>query len=122
MWIKSISDSISSARALLGLWTKRAWRRPVEERELQGFLELYQKLRDDGMSFDNAMRATFQSVLMSSGFRYHASPAAEESPQFALASRLAFMLTGGPPDEELLKRASEGGLGVGKVLDEQIER
>jgi hypothetical protein len=117
-----ISDSISSARALLGLWTRRAWRRPVEESELQGFLELYQKLRDDGMSFDNAMRATFQSVLMSSGFRYHASPAAEESPQFALASRLAFMLTGGPPDEELLKRASEGGLGVEKVLDEQIER
>lgn len=117
-----ISDSVSSAKALLELWTKRAWRRPVEESELLVFLELYQKLRAEEMSFDNAMRATFQSVLMSSGFRYHASPAAEESPQFALASRLAFMLTGGPPDEELLKRASEGRLGVEKVLDEQIER
>jgi hypothetical protein len=117
-----IKDSSDSAQALLNLWMTRAWRRPVEGSEVKEFSDLYQKLRGERMSFDEALRATFQSVLMSSGFRYQASPAEVDSPQFALASRIAFMLTGAPPDEELLKLAADGRLGMEKVFDGQIER
>lgn len=117
-----MDDSEESAKELLQLWMTRAWRRPVKAGEEEVYLKLYRDLRSEGMSFDEALRAAFQSVLMSSGFRYQASPAEVDAPQFALASRISFMLAGAPPDEDLLKRAGEGRLGMEKVLDSQIER
>ena len=56
------------------------------------------------MTFDAALRSTFQSVLMSSPFRYLASNAHEDKviADHAVASRLSFMLSGAPPDAQLL--------------------
>ncbi len=119
-----IADDLASARRLLALWTERAWRRPVQSAELEPFLEFYQTLRRDGLSFDDALRATFQSVLLSGPFRFLASPA-DEDPAIAphaIATRLAFMLTGGPPDAELRQLAAEGKLRDPAVLDTQVDR
>lgn len=116
-----IEDDLDSARRLLALWMERAWRRPPGQDAPKRFLELYQKLRGKGMCFDNALRATFQSVLFSSPFRYMASSADPVPGQYAIASRLGFMLTGAPPDAELLRLAAAGDLRKG-VLDAQVDR
>ncbi len=122
--VSAIKDDASSAKKLLAIWIDRAWRRPVTETEQAPFLKLYEKLRAKGMPFDDALRATFQSVLMSAAFRYQASPAHPDAviAQHAIASRLSFMLTGGPPDAELRRLATQRKLRDPAVLDAQVDR
>lgn len=117
-------DDVQSAQRLLGLWMDRAWRRPVAAAEHAPFLKLYEKQRQQGASFDDALRAAFQSVLLSAPFRYQASPSHPEAvvSQHAIASRLSFMLVGAPPDDELRRLAVEGKLRDPAVLDAQVDR
>lgn len=119
-----LGDNPESARRLLNLWTERAWRRPVPDAEQERFLTLYRKLRTQGMSCDDALRATFQSVLLAGGFRYLSSPVAPNAAiaQHAIASRLSFMLWGAPPDAELRGLAATGKLRDSAVLDAQVDR
>ena len=117
-----IKDNDDSAEKLLNLWMQKAWRRPVSKAEQKRYLDFYKSLRKKEMSFDNALRATFQSALMSGPFRYMTSPSQSDHPQHALATRLSFLLNGSPPDTELRKLADAGKLKDAKVLDLQIER
>lgn len=122
--VGEIKDNAESAKRLLALWMDRAWRRPVSETEEAPFLKLYQKLRTEGMSFDNALRGAFQSVLMSAPFRYQTSPAHPDPvvAQHAIASRLSFMFLGEPPDAELRRLAAASKLRDPAVLDAQVDR
>lgn len=123
--IGEIKDDPAFAKQLLSLWIDRAWRRPATEAEQTPFLTLYQTLRNEKkMSFDGALRAAFQSVLLSAPFRYQASPA-HPNPivaQHAIASRLSFMLVGAPPDAQLRRLAAEGKLREPAVLDAEVDR
>lgn len=122
--VGEVKDDADSAKRLLALWTDRAWRRPTTEAEREPFLKLYAKLRGGGMTFDAALRVAFRSVLASAHFRYHASPAHPDKTvaQYAIASRLSFMLWGSPPDAELLKLAAAGNLRDPATLDAQVDR
>jgi hypothetical protein len=122
--IGALADNDECAQRLLALWMDRAWRRPVAEPEQAKFFALYKRLRGEDFGFDAALRATFQSVLMGGPFRYLASPADAEPvvAQHAIASRLAFMLTGAPPGEPLRRLAAAGKLREPKVLDDQVDR
>ena len=119
-----IIDDPASVKRLLGLWIERAWRRPVSAAEQERFLALYAKARTQNLSFDEALRATFQSVLLSGSFRYLASPSDVDhaAAQHAIASRLSFMLWGAPPDRELRQLADAGKLREPAVLDMQVDR
>ena len=122
--VTPFEDDDESARRLLALWMNRAWRRPVTDAESERFLTLYQSLRDQGLSFDDALRSTFQAVLMGGPFRYLASPSDTDQviAQHAIASRLSFMLVGAPPDRQLIELAAAGKLRDANVLDSQVER
>ena len=119
-----LGDNQQSAEKLLALWMERAYRRPVKGGERKRFLDFYSRLRGDGMSFDQALRSTFQSVLMSGPFRYLDSTAHPDQmiADHAVASRLSFMLVGGPPDAELRDLAASGELRKPAVLEAQAER
>ncbi len=119
-----VSDDLDSAERLLALWMDRAWRRPASTKERAHFLAFYKKLRGQGMAFDDALRATFQSVLLSANFRYLTSPGRNGAShgQYALASRLSFMLHGMPPDKQLRNLAAQGKLRDPAVLDAQVDR
>lgn len=119
-----LQDELVNAKQLLGLWIERAWRRPVHVVEQARFLALYEELRQQELTFDEALRAVFQSVLLSGGFRYLTSPAEAVSgdSQYALAARLSFMLWGAPPDEELQQLAADGSLRDRGVLEAQVDR
>jgi hypothetical protein len=119
-----ISDNLESATRLLNLWMERAIRRPIRPGESERYLALYQKLRSESASFDEALRAAFQSVLLSSGFRYLPSTSDPDPVvvQHAIASRLSFMLWCAPPDEALRKLAASGKLRETATLDAQADR
>lgn len=117
-------DDPATAERLLALWLTRAWRRPTTAAELAPFVKLYTQLRRDGLAFDPAVRGAMQSILMSAPFRYMVSPNHAEATHanFALASRLSFMLWGEPPDAELRRVAASGKLRDPATLDAQVER
>ncbi len=119
-----IRDDAASAERLLNLWTERAWRRPVSDTEHSRFLALYYELRKHDLSFDEALRATFQSVLLSGGFRYLTAPrdTPPELAQYAIAARLSFFLWSSPPDEELSQLAAAGQLRDPAILGSQVDR
>ena len=122
--IGDISDSDRSAQKLLNLWMDRAYRRPATSAEKKPFLAFYKTLRRDGMSFDNALRSTFQSVLMSAPFRY-LDPTNHDDKviaNHAVASRMSFMLIGSPPDRELRELAASGQIRRSEVLRAQAKR
>ncbi|MGF1583359.1 MAG: DUF1592 domain-containing protein [Gemmataceae bacterium] len=122
--VGEIQDDFDSAKKLLKLWMVKAWRRPVTTDEQARFLNFYKKLRASKMSFDDSLRAAFQSVLLSAPFRYQSSPAHPDptTAQYAIASRLSFMLTGAPPDDELRKLAAAKKLREPRVLGRQVDR
>ncbi|MBY0528350.1 MAG: DUF1592 domain-containing protein [Gemmataceae bacterium] len=119
-----IADDSACADRLLAVWIERAWRRPTAATERAPFVKLYHQFRKDGLSFDNALRGAFQSVLLSASFRYLTSPSHSDPgiAQHAIASRLSFMLVGEPPDAELRRLAAEGKLRDPAVLDAQVDR
>lgn len=119
-----LADTPECAARLLTLWIERAWRRPAAPAERERYMALYRSLRGQQLSFDDALRAAFQAVLLSGRFRYLASPA-DPDPVIAghaVASRLSFFLWGAPPDAELRALAAAGKLRDPAVLDAQVDR
>ena len=118
------ADDDVTANRLLQIWMDHAYRRPTREFERKRYFDLYRKLRDDGLSFDESLRAAFQATLMSGEFRFFSSPTDEDSvvAQLAFASRLSFMLVGSLPDDELRELACEERLLDPKMLDSQVDR
>lgn len=122
--VGKLIDSPHSAERLLILWMERAFRRPVSLVERQPYFNFYKKLRDDGMTFDDALRSAFQAVLMSSPFRF-LDPTAHSNhvlADHAVATRLSFMLVGSPPDRALRKLAVLGELRRPDILHSQAKR
>jgi hypothetical protein len=69
MGIEGPSDE-AAARAILGRFTRRAWRRPVHSAELDRVMELYSLGRDEGDSFDASVKLAMKAVLVSPNFLF----------------------------------------------------
>ena len=111
----------ADAERLLRAFMARAYRRPVQEAEVQRYLAVFDGEMKNGHDFTYAMIAGYSAVLCSPGFLF-----LEEEPgrlnDYALASRLAFFLTNSPPDEALRTRAARGELRRPDVLRAETER
>lgn len=107
----------------------RAYRRPVDENDLAPLLNIYAAEREV-MSFDHAIGATLEAILVSPSFIFLQEtdpsdlPAGESRPlnDFELASRLSLFLWSSIPDKELLDAAGKGLLQNTKELESQITR
>ena len=117
-------NDTEAARKLIHKFLEKAWRKKVHLDKVEHFLNFYASLRSQGKSFDQAVRASFHSILMSAPFRYMASPFTgnESEAHYAIASRLSFMFTGGPPDEMLLNLAENKKLRDPQIISEQVDR
>jgi hypothetical protein len=106
---------------LLRSFMKRAYRRPVQESEVQRYLAVIRQQMQAGHDFTYSMIAGYTAVLCSPGFLY-----LEEAPgrldDYAIASRLAFFLWNSAPDDALLERARRGEVRQPAVLREETER
>ncbi|MCG6156359.1 DUF1592 domain-containing protein [Rubinisphaera margarita] len=114
-------EPAADARKLLVDFARRAFRRPVQEEELDDVYRLVKSKLDNKESFQEAMRIGFQSVLCSPDFLYF-----QEHPgrldDYALADRLSYFLWKSMPDQELLQLAESGRLNQSDVLRKQVER
>jgi mono/diheme cytochrome c family protein/cytochrome c553 len=114
-------DPRSAAASVLRAFAARAWRRPVTTADVERYVKLACKGLDDGLTFENALRAAFRAVITSPRFLF-----LEELPgrldDWALASRLSYFLWSTLPDDELRKLAADGTLHQPAILRSQVER
>jgi len=116
------------AREIAGSLSRRAFRRPADERDLQTLVGFFDRARGEG--FEAGVQAIVERVLIDPEFLFRV----ERDPQGAapgevyrisdleLASRLSFFLWSSVPDDELLDLAARGRLRDAAVLRAQVTR
>lgn len=102
-------------------FAQRALRRDLSEDDLQPYLQLLEQKIDAGVDPIESLRAAYRAVLCSPRFMYFVEQPGRLD-DFAIASRLSYMLTGSMPDDTLRRLAQEGQLNDPNVLHEQVER
>jgi mono/diheme cytochrome c family protein len=105
-------------------FAERAWRRPVNQEELDGYLQSYRSERDGGEKIAGAYRTAMQGVLTSRNFIYlvEGDPVARERlTDWELASRLSYFLWSSMPDDGLFATAQKGALN-GEGLKHEVDR
>ncbi len=121
-------DDACATRILKKLM-RRAYRRPVNEADLQGPFELYRAARA-GDGFEAGVEMALAAVLVSPEFlfRIEQDPNGVEAGEayrlddLELASRLSFFLWSSIPDDELLDLAERRMLRDPDVLERQVRR
>jgi mono/diheme cytochrome c family protein len=113
----------SVAHERLAGFLTRAFRRPVDEKMVSRYVEVFDEALDRDLPFEAAMKAALAAALTSPEFLYiteagtgrgSVKPLADHE----LATRLAYFLWSAPPDDELLS----AGLSDPAVLEAQTRR
>jgi len=126
------NDEDTAARKILTSLLRRAYRRPVTDRDVQGVFDLYKKARTEATTdgFNAGIEMALSAVLVSPEFLFRVE---QDPPGLApntpyritdlqLASRLSFFLWSSIPDDELLDVAAAGKLHEPAVLERQVKR
>lgn len=118
----------TAARAVIGTFATRAFRRPLLPQEMQRFMAIYAMAGKRGGNFEQSVQTAMTAVLVSPNFLFRCEFQPEpDSPksthnisEYALASRLSYFLWSTMPDDELRNHAVKGTLR--KNLDAQVRR
>jgi hypothetical protein len=122
-------DEAPCAKTILSTLARRAYRRPVTNKDLPRLLALYEAARKEA-GFDAGVQTALQGILSDFDFlvRVERDPA-NVAPggiyrisDLELASRLSFFLWSSPPDDELLMLAERSKLKDSAVLAPQVQR
>ncbi len=105
----------------------RAFRRPLGGSEAAELRALYQRLRDEELPHEEAIRLVIAKILVSPAFLYRIErppPGVAMAPvsDGELASRLSYFLWSSMPDDALRKEAAAGRLHDADVLKAQAQR
>jgi mono/diheme cytochrome c family protein len=119
----------SCARKILSSLARSAYRRPLDDADVDTLMGFYKKGRA-GNAFDSGVESALQYILASPEFlfRFEGDPpnvksgSAYRLNDLALASRLSFFLWSSLPDEELLTVAAQGKLKDSATLERQVKR
>ena len=112
--------------AFVSAFGGRAWRRPLTADELAAILQLYTDTADPGPT--DGLAGVVATMLQAPQFLYRPEPAtatattAQPVDGYALATRLAYLLTGAGPDATLLAAAGNGDLATEAGLLAQTDR
>jgi hypothetical protein len=109
------------AEELVTSFARRAFRRPVPDAVIADTLALFRETRANDTPLIDALRAAYRAILCSPRFLYLVE---EPGPldDHALASRLSYFLTGGPPDSTLMAIANDKKLRDPAALRRQVDR
>jgi Protein of unknown function (DUF1592)/Protein of unknown function (DUF1588)/Protein of unknown function (DUF1585)/Protein of unknown function (DUF1587)/Protein of unknown function (DUF1595)/Planctomycete cytochrome C len=124
------ADEVPCAKKIISTLARRAYRRPVNDNDLETLIGFYQLGKNSGGNFDMGVEAAIQRILASPEFIFRFEPdpanAAPDKPyrisDLELASRLSFFLWSSIPDDQLLNIASQGKLRDPAVLEQQVRR
>ena len=126
--INVIDETICAEQTISG-FARRAYRRPLTERERERYMSYYEALRlDEG--FDGAVVIVLEVILQSPHFLYRTEFGRPDEDgdgvvmltPFELASRLSFFLWGSVPDDRLLAAAEVGLLDTPEGLAAEARR
>jgi hypothetical protein len=120
-WRATPSVPEADLERLIAALARRAFRRPVAGDDVAGAVSLARDLLGEGATFEQALRAGYRAVLVAPEFLYFV---AEPGPldDHALAARLSYFLTGGPPDDALAAVADAGRLRDSATLRRETDR
>src|SRR6202044_297985 len=128
------SEELPCAKTIISTLARRAYRRPVNDSDLELLLNFYQKGRNKpdnhGGSFDAGIETALRLILTDPKFLYRAEPdpasvapnATNRISDLELASRLSFFLWSSISGDELVRVATQGKLKDPAVLQQQIKR
>ena len=112
------------AEEVISRFMERAFRRPLNQGELDRYLSFWKSIKDDFYNFQDSIKEVLVAVLCSPNFIYlfetENQELEETSNQHYLASRLSYFLWNSPPDKTLTSLANKGRLQ--KKLSDQIDR
>jgi mono/diheme cytochrome c family protein len=120
---------IGCARKILSTLAARAYRRPLNESDIQTLLTFYKEGRAE-RDFDAGIRRGVERVLAAPSFLFRverepdgiAAGTAYRLSDLDLASRLSFFLWSSIPDDELRDAAVRGKLSDPVALEQQVRR
>ncbi len=112
---QQLRDTEPAQLAELVAWAPRVYRRPLVQGEAEGLQALYDQLRAEELSHDEAFRLTLARLLIAPDFLYRLEkPGPTDQPSdvsaWELASRLSYFLWSTMPDESLWQSAAAGRL------------
>ena len=117
------------ARSIIDRLGGKAYRRPLDERDLAGLMIFYDSGSEEA-GFEVGVRRALQAILASPHFIFRIETQPEhvkageryELDDFQLATRMSAFLWGTLPDDELIDVASRGKLSDDKELERQVRR
>jgi len=122
------TDPVAYARAVLTRFMQRAYRRPVTSEEVDRKVAIFERVRPDFDSFEQAIKEPLIAVLASPNFLFLTEPTAEsvavveKLSDFEIASRLSYFLWSSMPDDTLFRLAKNGDIHKPEVLRLQVDR
>lgn len=125
-------NEVAYARDILTPFMSKAWRRSVTKTEVDAKIRLFELMRKNCDSFEQAMIEVLATVLASPNLLYVVREQGTESPvtiagfdrlsSHELATRLSLFLWCSVPNSELLQLADSGQLNDQKILISQVNR
>lgn len=119
----------NAAKQVVEKLARQAYRRPVEPREVERLLGLFDKAVAKGAAFEDALKPVFKAILVSPNFLLRIERDRAKDPDTAyrvsdheLAVRLSFFLWSSMPDNELTAVADRGELSRPNVFEKQVRR
>ena len=124
-------EEAACADTILATLARRAWRRPVDDADLE-ILRIAFAAGREGGGFEAGIERALQQLLVSPEFLFRVEADPADAPAAAggnyrigdleLASRLSFFLWSSVPDDELLDAAAAGRLSDSAELGRQVRR
>jgi len=123
------ADLRTAAKSVARTLTRKAYRRPASEEELETLLKVFDLAKANKLDYQASLRLMLKAVLVSPQFLF-ITPAKEPEPgqsiapldDYQLASRLSYLLWATMPDAELAGLADAGKLHEPEVLKAQVKR
>jgi hypothetical protein len=124
------SDELSTtdaARRVLSDFLPRAFRRPVDQHQIDHYVEVFAAAYERDPSYEVSLRLALQAALVSPKFLFvweasNPEPSPVLVTHHELASRLSYFLWATMPDEQLLSLADKGKLREDGVLQDEVRR
>ena len=118
--VETLNPREDGERLLRG-FMQRAYRRPVQDAQVDRMIALFHDQLDKGYGFAKSLISTYTAVLISPEFIF-----VQEKPgrldDYALATRLSLLLWNSAPDAEIHALAETGKLHEPDILQAQTER
>jgi len=106
---------------------KRLLRGPLDEREITNYSGIATTVASAGGDFEEAVGLVIEAMLQSPRFVYRIEHQRGDRPEwlvsdYELASRMSYVVWGGPPDQELMRAAGAGELQDRSRIEAQVGR